>query len=582
MTNKYSIIKNIIIICTFSFAISLAFAITSFADVLSENVRVEGYQASATVADSSGALGGIRTVASVEKQVDGEDVVQFGQIIALANYATESEMTVDSTSAFVNVHYATEQSILDVVMGPSKTATYYAQTMCLGNVSKEFFAEPLKIRSFAVLENGEVRYSEIYSYTVYNVADYLYKNRLMSTKNGHDFLYNRVLKPLNPDYVEVDYDWSAVLVPTFEDYHYYSSLELAIADANEGTTENADATFATAKVKMEIKDGKAFITVLDNLSDVYAFKLSGNIDLQLNKKTVTMQTGRNVLVEGDVDVHNGSIVFDSITNGLIVNDADLEMTNTSVEISSENVEDLFGVSARNSSNVTLNNCHIKNIGKRSGCAVIAFSESNVHITGGTYEKNPVFSGSSGDSYGHALYAATGTTLHVDETNGTVNVKGGNSGILASCGSNVVIDGGTFESPNHGGIYCATGSSGTFEINGGTFKNNWNTSDQDVVKDIVPYGGGYFGTDDTTSDEWSIDIKNATFIGGKVGIMQKSNNSYIPPSILLYNTSCSGSNADISNQNNPSGYHAFFYLMKNTVLKHNNPSDKIGGHIIDCR
>ena len=142
------------------------------------------------------------------------------------------------------------------------------------------------------------------------------------------------------------------------------------------------------------------------------------------------------------------------------------------------------------------------------------------------------------------------------------------------GSKNYINGGTFESPQHGGIYCCSGSAGHTEINGGTFKNiggsvnGWNTA--------YSFGAAYFGCANNTKAAWHVDVKNAKFVNewGDHGIVQKSNNGYIPPTINLYNTYISGKGDDINIQNNDSvkSYNAYVNLYAGTVLEHNRIRD----------
>lgn len=68
-----------------------------------------------------------------------------------------------------------------------------------------------KVRAYAVLSDGSYVYSDIYSYSVYDVASALYDGRKMPTNAGHTYLYDSILKLVNPSYKQVDYDWSDIV-----------------------------------------------------------------------------------------------------------------------------------------------------------------------------------------------------------------------------------------------------------------------------------------------------------------------------------------------------------------------------------
>ena len=118
--------------------------------------------------------------------------------------------------------------------------------------------------------------------------------------------------------------------------------------------------------------------------------------------------------------------------------------------------------------------------------------------------------------GAAIQIGTGNSVEINGTEATTKLKCfGNTAITAEAGSNLTINGGYFASPNHGGFYSATGSTGSLEINGGTFVNNYSEYSEDrydyeTNHYISPYGACYIGADDGTTDQ-VINIRNATFI-----------------------------------------------------------------------
>lgn len=118
--------------------------------------------------------------------------------------------------------------------------------------------------------------------------------------------------------------------------------------------------------------------------------------------------------------------------------------------------------------------------------------------------------------GTALAIGAGNSVEINGTEETTKLKCfGNCAISAQAGANLTINGGYFASPNHGGFYSTTGSTGSLEINGGTFVNNYSEYSEDrydyeTNHYISPYGACYIGANDGTTDQ-VINIRNATFI-----------------------------------------------------------------------
>lgn len=175
------------------------------------SVKVEGYQISST-------LGGNRVVASVEPMINGQKVTGWGLIYGLAkangvSYTiSDEDMCVDSENEYVKSYQSTDAGTLNIQMGSSSTATYYVRTMLFANYTAEAFNAEYKVRAYAVLADGSYVYSDVRNYSIYNVADNLYKNRSMNTKDAHNFLYKKILNVVDTNYREVDYDWGNAIV----------------------------------------------------------------------------------------------------------------------------------------------------------------------------------------------------------------------------------------------------------------------------------------------------------------------------------------------------------------------------------
>ena len=87
-----------------------------------------------------------------------------------------------------------------------QSSSSYVMTMTFSNVSTEFLSTRLALRAYAKLSDGSYEYSEVYKTTVFTVAEVLYTGKQMSTKEQHDYLYNRILHAVNNQYVPINYN----------------------------------------------------------------------------------------------------------------------------------------------------------------------------------------------------------------------------------------------------------------------------------------------------------------------------------------------------------------------------------------
>lgn len=180
---------------------------TSAIDVtISDKVKVEGFQISYT-------LGGLRTVSSVEPEINGQEVVEFGNIYAFVrDDVTTADMVVDSTNSYVAKYAATNQGVIEEKYSESDTAINYIRTMTNNGTTSDALQQKYMIRGYAKLKDGSYVYSEVASYSIFNVAKVLYDNAMMSTITGHNYLYDSILKVVDSSYKSVDYNWGNVIV----------------------------------------------------------------------------------------------------------------------------------------------------------------------------------------------------------------------------------------------------------------------------------------------------------------------------------------------------------------------------------
>lgn len=173
--------------------------------ITNDALKIEGYQISYT-------LKGIRVISSIEPEIDGQKVVRTGNIYGIASEGvTDTDLVIDSDNKFVANFDSTTAGLMNQKMGDSATANYYAMTMTDNGTTANDYSREYAVRAYAVLEDGSVIYSEYKKYSIYNVAKILYDNILMNNYAGHSYLFNDILKVVDPDYKEVNYDWNDIL-----------------------------------------------------------------------------------------------------------------------------------------------------------------------------------------------------------------------------------------------------------------------------------------------------------------------------------------------------------------------------------
>lgn len=183
----------------------IAFDMAPLAETDSEDLNILGFQISSV-------LGGLRTVSEVEPEINGQKVVEFGNIYAVAvDGVTKSDMTAESMNNYVSVVKATENGIIDERFSDSKTSINYVMTMTDNGTTSQALTQKYMVRAYAKLTDGSYVYSSVAEYSIYQVASVLYDNVMMNTNAGHEYLYNSILKVVDSNYKEVDYDWSSIV-----------------------------------------------------------------------------------------------------------------------------------------------------------------------------------------------------------------------------------------------------------------------------------------------------------------------------------------------------------------------------------
>ena len=120
------------------------------------------------------------------------------------------DMFVGSDNPIVHCYTATPNGLLAGTFSLDKS---YAITMQFARGTAKEYVLTYYVRAFAQLSDGQYVYSDIESYTDYNIADYVYQKCLVTNRQGFDFIYNSILKVVNPDYKQKSYvenSWTLV------------------------------------------------------------------------------------------------------------------------------------------------------------------------------------------------------------------------------------------------------------------------------------------------------------------------------------------------------------------------------------
>ena len=178
---------------------------------VSGDIQMVGYQISTTYE-------GIRVAAGVEPRINGQEVKNWGFVYGLLSYSDketgiqDEDMYVGADNPYIKSYQSTSIGTLDVQLGNSSTATYFARTMKFGGSTAIAFTANYKVRAYAVLADGSYVYSDISDYSIARVADKLYQDKLMNTVTAHNYLYEKILSKVYEGYEEVDYQWNNAVV----------------------------------------------------------------------------------------------------------------------------------------------------------------------------------------------------------------------------------------------------------------------------------------------------------------------------------------------------------------------------------
>ena len=148
----------------------------------------------------------MRTIYSVDSEINGKEVVSSGLIYSISDSASENDLVVNSANPYIKNYDAIESKAkLSYVKSDSDLASSYAMTMKFVKQKSLEWTITWKVRAYAKLSDGSYVYSKMKTYTIFDVAEELYRNRRMSGVEAHDYLYDTIIKRVNPSYGIVYY-----------------------------------------------------------------------------------------------------------------------------------------------------------------------------------------------------------------------------------------------------------------------------------------------------------------------------------------------------------------------------------------
>lgn len=174
---------------------------------VSDDVSIRGYQISTT-------LGGIRVVSGVKPEINEKNVEKTGFVYALektgdvTNNISDDEMYVGNENDYIKSFESTQNGL----MGYKDGENNYVMTMLFEKNNSQEFSTKYKVRAYAVLSDGTYVYGKVHSYSIYNIAEAMYENKLMKTASGHDYLYDSIISVVEPSYKKINFEWSGSIV----------------------------------------------------------------------------------------------------------------------------------------------------------------------------------------------------------------------------------------------------------------------------------------------------------------------------------------------------------------------------------
>lgn len=160
-------------------------------------------------------LNGYRILYTTPQNVSESGII-FGASFAGAG---DEDMVLNNDSDIIRTYRATDNALIsyeDFISVGGNTSFPSTNEYCLftviSNGDTKFELEASQaVRPYAILNNGTVVYGKIQHFSVYKIAYSLYYNCMSMTQEGHEFLYDNIIKVCNPDAPRREFDWSGVV-----------------------------------------------------------------------------------------------------------------------------------------------------------------------------------------------------------------------------------------------------------------------------------------------------------------------------------------------------------------------------------
>ena len=245
-------------------------------------------------------------------------------------------------------------------------------------------------------------------------------------------------------------------------YSYYSSIELAVNDANALTTENADVArenFYDAEAALYIEDDTTYLYVLDDCEDVAALSLNNDTELNLNGYTVDFADGAYLTANADLSMFNG--VMNGNNAGYIINDrssvSSLLLSRTELNLVSSGDMNTFAVYTNAVENTILNSkiTSQNDTANTVGCLIISGSSDFDNRI-----ENCEFSAVNEGGPIRAIWTKGATTISGGEYTG--KSSSGSSIFIYDSGNLIITDDAVVDCTSESGALYAVGANGTSE------------------------------------------------------------------------------------------------------------------------
>ena len=355
-------------------------------------------------------------------------------------------------------------------------------------------------------------------------------------------LYNRPYHNMDAEYSVLISDVEAT-IPIYPEYTYYSTWDSAITDANNGTVgKNADATAESAVSCVYVDGNQIANVVLLRDAETAGMEIAKDMVINLNGHKLSMTNGN---LSSAIRHTNGHLVVDGSKTGSIIEATNSEKNTQCINVRGGSLTvnggtyiARAGAAKKEARTIqiypglkaTLTDCDIFAYGAENGLVGGVFNYGTATLTNCRVEAYGEYN-SSNNKRPKGIYSDGPLTLN------NCYAYGAHSAVHVS--DTTVINGGTYESPGHGGIYVFC-TNKTVHIRNATVRYcDIKAGDTYIAGAIGPgmYIGGGSGKDYITvyMDNCVISSKEGEpqiVLRGTADEHEHDNNLYISNSTLL--------------------------------------------------